>query len=112
MRRRSVSPSVPGRRRGASASPTGLVLSRIPRVKPWKGPLPPRRVSATPAIGFFVKAAFVRRGLGDPVSPPSAEVAASCGPADEVAATEPSWRAVARRLRAAWGCGSESGRMG
>ncbi|KAM0873187.1 hypothetical protein ACQ4PT_038227 [Festuca glaucescens] len=40
--------------RSASASPTGLCLSRPPRVGSWRGPLPPRRVTPRPILGFFL----------------------------------------------------------
>ena len=48
------------RRRPTTSSPSGLRLSRSPpRVRPWRGPLPPRRISPPPVLGTFLDRARV-----------------------------------------------------
>nr|XP_051211849.1 flocculation protein FLO11-like [Lolium perenne] len=65
-RARSASPP-PGEKvkrsamRAASSSPVGLRLSRMPRMKPWRGPLPRRRVTPAPIFGDFLAAVSARR---------------------------------------------------
>jgi hypothetical protein len=43
--------------RVASSSPVGLRLSRMPRLKPWRGPLPHRRIMPVPIFGDFLAVA-------------------------------------------------------
>jgi hypothetical protein len=52
------SPPLASPRRGSCSSPTGVRLTRGPRMGPWRGPLPRRRVSPPPVIGTFIDRAF------------------------------------------------------
>jgi hypothetical protein len=67
-RARSLSPStrmkIKGTSRAASSSPVGLRIARMPRIKPWRGPLPRRRVTPAPVFGDFLATASPRRPAG------------------------------------------------
>jgi hypothetical protein len=54
--------------RGATSSPSGLRLSRGPRVKPWRGPLPRRRMTPPPVLGQFLDQAAVAASAPSPAS--------------------------------------------
>jgi hypothetical protein len=45
-------------RSGSCSSPTGVRLARGPRMGPWRGPLPRRRVSPPLVLGTFIDRAF------------------------------------------------------
>ena len=79
------------RRSGTASSPAGLRLSRSPpRMGPWRGPLPPRRISPPPILGdFLAKAGGVLQPIARPERPlpvmnPAAPVVASTGDGDPV----------------------------
>ena len=59
----AVVPAASSRRRwrgGPASSPSGLRLSRSPpRMGPWRGPIPPRRISPPPVLGDFLNKDFV-----------------------------------------------------
>jgi hypothetical protein len=48
------SPPVRSPRRGACSSPTGVHLSRGPKMGSWRGPLPRRRITPLPILGQFL----------------------------------------------------------
>jgi hypothetical protein len=44
--------------RGAASSPSGLRIARSPRMGPWRGPLPKRRITPSPILGHFLDKAI------------------------------------------------------
>uniref|UniRef100_A0ACD5TBC5 Uncharacterized protein n=1 Tax=Avena sativa TaxID=4498 RepID=A0ACD5TBC5_AVESA len=94
-------PSSPVARRGSAASPVGVLLCRGPKVRPWKGPLPPRRASAPAVLGTFLAASegSVKTGRKLPLIPHLGDLAHAGGPVEKTGSEAVySWRAVARRL--------------
>ena len=70
---------------GSNSSSSGLRLARAPpRMGPWRGPLPPRRVTPPPVLGVFIdKAVAVRDGPSSLGSPSLvAAASSSSAPAD------------------------------
>jgi hypothetical protein len=67
------SPPLVSPRRGSCSSPRGVRLARGPRMGPWRGPLPRRRVSPPPVLGTNIDRAFA-------VSTASSSLAATAGP--------------------------------
>ncbi|KAM0911825.1 hypothetical protein ACQ4PT_013188 [Festuca glaucescens] len=52
-------------RQGAISSPTGIRLSRPSSLmRPWRGPLPPRRQTPPPVLGMFMKGLVVEKTGG------------------------------------------------
>jgi hypothetical protein len=71
----SRSPPAVSPRRGACSSPTGVRLTRCPRMGAWRSPLPRRRVTPPPVLGDFLDLA------SSSSSKASAPSSASCSPA-------------------------------
>jgi hypothetical protein len=65
---RPKSPSPPGCR-GVASSPLGICMARPPRMGPWRGPLPRRRITPLPVLGHFIDKAA--SGSGATTSAPA-----------------------------------------
>jgi hypothetical protein len=65
----ACSPPARSPRRGACSSPSGVRLARGPKVGPWRGPLPRRRVTPPPILGDFLDKAMTPSGRSAASSP-------------------------------------------
>jgi hypothetical protein len=83
--------------RAASSSPVGMRLSRMPRLKPWRGPLPRRRITPAPVVGYFIAQAVSRMLMATATE----NVARSSPPAGDLG----SWAGVRSRDRRRPRCG-------